>query len=177
MPTFTQIGSAVVVGAGGQAAIDFTAIPATFTDLVIKISARCNSTGGFPETLNLKFNSSSTTDYSFKGVFSVTATPSSNNQATGTSMRAGSIAAVATTANTFSNTEIYIPNYASTSTNKSVSIDATQETNDSVDFTYALIMNAGLRSNTAAITSINLTSTVGNFVQHSTAYLYGVSNA
>jgi hypothetical protein len=177
MPTFTQIGAAVVVGSGGQAAIDFTAIPATFTDLVIKISARCDSTGGYPETLNLKFNSSATTDYSFRGLFSVTATPGSNNSSSLTSMRAGSIAVVATTANTFSNIEIYIPNYASTSYQKSVSIDATQESNSTVDFNYALIFNAGFRSNTAAITSINLTSAAGNFVQHSTAYLYGVSNA
>jgi hypothetical protein len=137
----------------------------------------CSSTGGYPETLNLKFNSSSTTDYSFRGLYSVTTTPGSNNSSSLTSMRAGSIAAVATTASTFSNIEIYIPNYTSTSTNKSVSIDAIQESNSTTDFDYALIMNAGFRSNTAAITSINLTSAAGNFVQHSTAYLYGVSNA
>jgi hypothetical protein len=34
MATFTQIGSAVVVGSGGAAAIDFTSIPSTYTDLL-----------------------------------------------------------------------------------------------------------------------------------------------
>lgn len=176
MPTFTQIGTAQVVGAAGSASIDFTAIPGTYTDLVVKWSARCDSTSGYPETVNLKFNSSSTSDYSWRGVYSVTATPGSNNSVTGSSMRAGNVNSVAQTANTFSNTEIYIPNYAG-SANKSVSIDATTETNGSTDFTYSLIMNAGLRSNTAPITAINLTLSAGIFVQHSSAYLYGVSNA
>jgi hypothetical protein len=175
MPTYQQIGSAVVVGSGGQAAIDFTAIPATFTDLVIKISARCDSTSGFPETVNLRFNGSSASEYSWRGLFSVTGTPGSNSDTSATLIRAGSVPSVAQTANTFSNTEIYIPNYLS-STNKSVSIDATSETNGSTNFTYSLIMNAGVRNITAAITSINLTLSAGNFVQHSTAYLYGVSN-
>jgi hypothetical protein len=31
--------------------------------------------------------------------------------------------------------------------------------------------------NTAAITSIKLTPAAGNFAEHSTAYLYGISNA
>ena len=39
MATYTLI-SSVTVGAGGASSIDFTSIPSTYTDLLVKISAR-----------------------------------------------------------------------------------------------------------------------------------------
>lgn len=173
--TFVKI-AAVTVGSGGAASIDFTSIPSTYTDLVVKISARCDSTSGFPETVNMKFNSSATTDYTWRSLYSVTATPGSNSETSVGVIRAGNAQAVATTASTFSNTEIYIPNYSG-STNKSISIDATNEANSTTDFVYGLFLNAGIRSNTAAITAINFSLAVGNFVQYSTAILYGIKNS
>jgi hypothetical protein len=77
------------------------------------------------------------------------------------------------TASTYSNSEIYIPNYAG-STNKSFSIDGVSENNATE--AYAMF-NAVLWSNTAAINQVTLTPAGGSFVQHSTAYLYGVKNA
>jgi hypothetical protein len=69
----------------------------------------------------------------------------------------------------------YIPNYAG-SNNKSVSADNAREANQATD-TY-LVMDAGLWSNTSAITSIKIAPRVGpNFVQYSTAYLYGIKNS
>ena len=78
------------------------------------------------------------------------------------------------TASTFANGEIYIPNYAG-STYKSLSADSVTETNA----TGAVrAFHATLWSNTAAINQITLTPDAGgNFVQYSTAYLYGVKNA
>jgi hypothetical protein len=77
------------------------------------------------------------------------------------------------TANTFSNGEIYIPNYAG-SNYKSWSSDAVTE-NNATSADMSLV--AGLTSITAAITSITIAGAAGNLVQYSTAYLYGVSNA
>jgi hypothetical protein len=153
--------------------VTFSNIPQGYKDLKIAMSARCDSTGGYPETVNLKFNNSSTSDYTWRGLYSVTATPGSNNSISGSSMRVGSIPAVATTANIFSDIEIYIPNYRS-SNNKSISVEATSEMNGSTDFTYALIMNAGIRTNSAAITEINLSLSAGNFIANSTLILYGI---
>jgi hypothetical protein len=165
----------ITVGAAGASSVTFSGIPQTgYTDLVLKMSARCDSTSGFPEIVNMKFNSSATTDYTWKSLYSVTATPGSNGDTSVGVVRAGNAQAAATTANTFSNTEIYIPNYSG-STNKSISIDATNEANSSTDFVYGLFLNAGLRSNTAAITAINLSLGAGNFVANSTFYLYGVA--
>jgi hypothetical protein len=109
-------------------------------------------------------------------LYSVTATPGSNNETSVAAIRTGNAPAVATTANTFSNTEVYIPNYAG-STNKSISVDAVNEANSSTDFVYGLFLNAGIRSNTAAITAIRFSLLVGNFVQYSTATLYGIKNS
>jgi hypothetical protein len=89
-------------------------------------------------------------------------------------MRIGFIPTNGCTANTFGNGEIYIPNYAG-STQKSVSADAVAE-NNSATYIYSAL-NAGLWTGTAAITSIKLLIPSYNFVQYSTAYLYGVSNA
>jgi hypothetical protein len=157
------------------ASVTFDNLPTSgYTDLKVVMSARGDSTSGFPETVRLRFNNSSTSDYSWRGLFSVTATPGSNNESSVTLIRAGSIPSVAQTANTFCNTEIYIPNYRS-SNNKSVSVDATSESNSTTDFNYALILNAGVRANTAAITEINLSLSAGNFVANSTFSLYGVA--
>jgi hypothetical protein len=80
-----------------------------------------------------------------------------------------------TTANTFGNFELYIPNYAG-STNKSVSSDYVNENNATGGISYGLLAN--LWSNTAAINAISLSIYGGtNFAQYSTAYLYGVKNA
>jgi hypothetical protein len=168
MPTFTQIGTAQVAGSGGAASLDFTSIPSTYTDLVLKISGRTNKSSVFDDVA-ISFNGS-TASFSGRELYG-----DGSSAASITTSRAASIATGATaTASTFGNSEIYIPNYAG-STNKSFSVDGVQETNATT--AYA-IMIAGLWSNTAAINQITLTPLVGSlFVQHSSAYLYGVSNA
>jgi hypothetical protein len=77
------------------------------------------------------------------------------------------------TANTFGNTDIYIPNYAG-SANKSVSVDTVEENNGT---TARALLGAILWSNTAAITALGLTPVSGSFVQYSTATLYGIKNS
>jgi hypothetical protein len=159
------------------ASVTFDNLPTSgYTDLKIVMSARSNSTSGYAETVNMKFNNSSTSDYSWRGLFSVTATPGSNNSSSVAQIRVGSIPSANLTINTFSNTEIYIPNYTSGNF-KSASVDAISEVNGTTDFTYALILQAALRSNTAAITSINLSLDAGgtSFVANSTFSLYGIA--
>ena len=165
--TFVKIAT-VTVGAGGSAAMDFTSIPSTYTDLVIKTCARTNKSSVFDD-IAISFNSSTT---SFTGCELY---GDGSAAASITTSRAASIATGSTaTASTFGNSEIYIPNYAG-SANKSFSVDGVQETNATT--AYA-IMIAGLWSNSAAITSVALTPLVGTlFSQYSTATLYGISKS
>jgi hypothetical protein len=81
------------------------------------------------------------------------------------------------TGSTFSNNEIYLPNYTSASF-KSASVDTVSEVNSNTDFTYGLILQSSLRSNTDAITSVTLSLEAAgtSFVANSTFTLYGISN-
>jgi hypothetical protein len=164
--TMTLI-SAITVDSGGASSINFTSIPQTYTDLLLKVSAR-NSDTGTANNLYVGFNGVNTNQSAIKLV----GTGSSASASSDGNIIANMVASSATS-NTFNNAEIYIPNYT-VSQNKSVSIDSVNE-NNATDATLRL--EAGLWSSTAAITSINLTGQSGNFVQYSTAYLYGIKNS
>jgi hypothetical protein len=162
------------VGSGGAATISFSSIPSTYTDLVVKLSGRTNRTGDTNADIGVTFNGN-TSSYTLRDLAGTGSTTVSRTNPIGTA-NFGDIFATAanTTSNTFSNFEMYIPNYAG-STNKSVSIDTTNENNATSNWS---LLVAGLWSNTSAITSITLTPlNSDSFVQYSTAYLYGVSNA
>jgi hypothetical protein len=164
--TYTLISSATV-GSGGASTIDFTSIPQTYTDLVLKLSGRTNGSGS---VVNLSFNSSTTgfTNRYLQGGGSGSITQGANLTRFSLSINESS-----ETASLFGNGEIYIPNYTG-STNKSYFTDTASDNNATSAYSFLI---AGLWSNSAAITSISLSPNSGSFIQYSTAYLYGISNA
>ena len=152
------------------ASVTFANIPQTgYTDLKIVATARGTTNGG---ALFARFNSSST-GYSTKQLFGDGASVGSGSGGGGTSyVDCGIMGQSTDTANTFSNQEIYIPNYTS-SNNKSVSVDSVNENN--ATGAYA-ILNAVLWSNSAAINSVTFTPQNGpSFVAGSTFSLYGIA--
>lgn len=165
--TYTLI-SSVTVGSGGAASMEFSSIPSNYTDLVVKYSLRGNGTNG----VNYFYFNNDTTNanYSVKRLGGDGSVAFSNSYSSpfGAYMDKSSY-----TASTFSNGQIYIPNYAG-SANKSFSIDDVAENNATA---ADIILTAGLWSNTAAITSIKIQGVSDSFVQYSTFYLYGISNA
>jgi hypothetical protein len=173
-PTMMLI-SSNTVGSGGAASVTFSSIPATYTDLVVKISSR-QTNAQIYGVLNFQFNSSGGTAYSYKLLQGDGSAATSTGQ-TGVDSIYGVYSDVGAnaTANTFSNIEMYIPNYTS-SNYKSVSLDQVAENNSS---TANTILNAGLWANTSAITSIVMATggSGANFVQYSTFYLYGIKNS
>ncbi len=166
--TYTLIASSTV-GSGGAANIEFTSIPATYTDLLVKISGRDDRAAALNDIL-INFNSSTSnlTDKRVYGNGSVTASD------TGSTGRIGVGNSSTSTTSTFSNFVIYIPNYTS-SNNKLYSADAVSENNATTSFA---VLTAGLWSDSSAITSIKIIpGNSASFVQYSTAYLYGISNS
>ena len=162
------------IGSGGSATVTFSSIPSTYTDLKLVVSARGDGASGiFVCQFNgLTTNLSSMLLYGINGNATGSASYTGANSIWAYTTNSGS------TASTFGNAEIYIPNYTSTKY-KSVSIDGVNETNAADG---RQIMVAGLWSSTSAITSITLTSQTGgnaatNFTQYSTFYLYGISNS
>ncbi len=167
--TYTLI-QAVTVGSGGAASIEFTSIPQTYTDLLYKISARMSVDTA---SVLLRFNGT-TTNGSIRWIDSDGTNGTGNVDGSNQYGPVHGAVNSTKTANVFGNAEIYISNYTS-SKHKSSSTDGVTEHNATAT---TMALGANRWANTAAITSIQLVSAApGNFVQYSTAYLYGISNA
>ena len=170
--TYEKIAS-VTVGSGGAASIDFTSIPGTFDDLVVKMSTRSNRAAE-ADDLTVRLNGVSS-GYSGKVLQgSGSAAASFNNTSTALFDFSMITNGANSTASTFNNAEFYIPNYTG-STNKSVSFDSVQEHNATAGVQR---LSAGLVTITSAITSISLDLQHGTlFLEHSTAVLYGIKKS
>jgi hypothetical protein len=148
--------------------VTFSNIPQTgYTDLKVIVSGRFSSGAGF----NLiDFNGLSTANFSNRILEGNGA--SATSFVSGNTNYAGALNGSGDTANTFSNEEIYIPNYAG-STFKSISFDAVMENNGTTAYQD---LGALLWSNTAAITSIRLTTHTGAaYAVGSSFSLYGIA--
>jgi hypothetical protein len=168
--TFKKI-QTVTVGSGGSATIAFTSIPQTYTDLKIVISARSttNLLYGFP--IKLRFNGA--TDDTNLSSRAVEGSGTAASSYTNSFIYLNATNGATSTSNVFSSHEVYIPNYTSAN-NKSVSVEGLLENNGTEAY---MSLQAGLWSNTAAITAISIVDTSGgSFVQYTTATLYGVIN-
>ena len=177
-PTMTLIASSTV-GSGGVSSVTFSSIPATYTDLVLKCSARTDTTNsdiGIStfQTNYLRFNNYTATNvHKSLYLYGNGSSAASGNAGPETIFRAVGAANANSTANTFANTEVYIPNYTS-SNYKSVSWDMVGENNCT---TSAAFLSAGLFSLTNAITEIDIFTSSGNYVAGSTFYLYGIASS
>jgi hypothetical protein len=161
--TFNKIAS-VTVGSGGAATMAFTSIPATFSDLVLKISSRYSG-GGYGTDMTISLNGS-TSGFSSKRIYAYGGTVYTDTQ----SNVSGVVNGTGSTANLFSSNDLYFPNYSG-SASKYYMIDGVNENNDTT--AYLLEMSANFWSNTAAINSITI-GAASSFVQYSTATLYGI---
>ena len=164
--TYTLISSYTVSTA--QMDVEFTSIPSTYTDLVVVVSCRLTraTNGG---QLNVNFNGSSA-NLTGRNLWGTGSATSSGTDVALVALVPGAN----TTASTFSNFQLYVPNYAG-STNKSWSSDFVSENNATAGYDGLV---AGLWSQTAAINAIKFLDNGGNTIaQHSTFYLYGVKNA
>lgn len=169
MPANYVLLEKITVGAAGASSVTFSSIPQTgYTDLVIYSSARTNRGSFNIDGLKAEFNGS-TTGYSVRwmqgdgtGIASITEA----------FFAAGWTTQSQNTTNTFGSSVCYIPNYTSNQV-KSGSTDAVGETNGT---SVSMYLSASTWSNTAAITSVALSSSTGNTLQpNSTFYLYGVA--
>ena len=166
--------ASVDVGSGGAASIEFTSIPATFTDLCVKVSSRSSATSQTFGYIYITFNAA-TTNLSSKVLYGYGSGQGSLSITGQDAIFTYNDTSISTSS-TFGNCEFYIPNYANGSVYKSVSLDGVNE-NNATDARQTL--TAGLWSSTAAITSIQLNSEDNsavpkNFLQYSSASLYGI---
>jgi len=159
----------ITVGSGGVSSIDFTNIPQEAgADLMILYSGRASNL-----IEKLTFNSDTANNYKYKMLKGSDTAASNNGEDAASSITFRSSTELGQTANTFGNASILISNYTSTTT-KSVSIDAVSEHNGEVGTSYRNIV-AGSYTTTSPITSISWNSNGGTTFEHTTASLYIIS--
>lgn len=162
--------STVTVGSGGASSIEFVGIPQGYTDLILKVSAR-DARAVVASSIVLQINGSTASSGTYRRIYGDGTSAFSDSDVSQTVVQSGHSDGNSATANTFGNVEIYIPNYAG-SANKSFSSDGVAETNGTTTY---MSMVAGLWANTSPITSIAVKpATAVNFLQYSTATLYGI---
>ena len=167
--TYKLIQTTTVSAVGGAASFEFLSIPQSYTDLRIVYSGR-SATAAVGDDVYIRFNGLST-NLSSLYFYGNGASVSSSNY--GATAYVGYIPAASATGSVFGNGSIYIPNYTA-ATNKSLSCDSVTENNGTTAWQF---FNAAFWNSTSAITQINIYSANGNFVQHSSASLYGISKS
>lgn len=169
--TFVKIAS-TTVGSGGASNITFSDIPGTYTDLSLYLSGRY-SNAGTQATLWISQINGSSSSLSNRWIRGSGSSIFTSSDASG-GIYVGQVNASSSTSNTFTNINMYFPEYAG-SKNKSVIIDAVQENNQTEAY---MGFSGGLWANTAAITSITIDPDGANsFAENTTATLYGIKKS
>ena len=106
-PTMTLIASNTV-GSGGVSSVTFSSIPATYTDLLLKINARDSQSAVYGNPY-VQFNGSST-GYTGKGLQGSGSSVSSWTASPASAISYIDATGNTATANTFGSIELYIPN-------------------------------------------------------------------
>jgi hypothetical protein len=171
MATYTLISSNVL--ASSAASVTFSAIPSTYTDLVLKVSARTDQSAT-TTTMKVTLNNDTAGNYSVTEL-------RTNNGSTVQSARDTAVPylnqylinAATSTSNTFGSLELYIPSYTA-SQKKPIGVFFVRENNTTASDIY---VDANLWQGTASVSSIELNGNSNNFVSGSSFYLYGISNA
>lgn len=151
----------------GSVSATFSSIPSIYTDLMILCSLRDNGAGAY-HNLYLKFNGSAA-NYSNMHLYgngSAADWSSSASEYLGNIVTGNS-----STANTFSNIQIYVPDYA-TSKQKPFSYNGVTENNSSAAF---FAFGSSLWANTAAINSFTIGNNSDAFSTGSTVSIYGIT--
>ena len=175
MPANYTLLEKITVGAAGASSVTFSGIPQTgYTDLVVKVSVRGTRAYQF-DSAQIRFNGDTGNNYSYRDLLGEGGgTPASgSNTSRGISDRlylVNVMPAANATSNTFGSFDIYIPNYTS-SNYKSVNVDAVGENNSGTAGDVADLLEAGLWSSTAAITSITVGAYSASMTANSTFYL------
>jgi hypothetical protein len=148
-------------------------IPQTgYTDLKVVLSVR-NASSGIG-TVRMGFNGSTASNYNYRQLQAnggSTLTTSTGLSAASTANEIALTNGNTSTANTFTNSEIHIPNYTS-SVAKSWSVDSVEEENATTAYTR---ITSGLWTLTNSISSITFTLDAGSFAQNSTFSIYGLA--
>jgi hypothetical protein len=168
---------ATATGTGSSATITFSSIPGTYSHLQIRGITKTTQTGSLALQLRIQLNGDTGTNYANHQLRGDGSSAAASGQITrsyinSTDTNASSATSPTNMANIFGVTIIDLIDYASTTKNKTVrhfsGLDANYASAD-----LEINLGSGLWLNTAAVTSITLSST-DNFTSTTTFALYGI---
>jgi hypothetical protein len=165
-----------------QTTVTFSAIPQTYDDLVLRISARSSRTADWIDELQIVPNNNSAANYTnttLRGFANTTVSPATQ---TGQAyVRNIEMAAAGNaTSQVFNNAEIYFPDYRNTSINRNFfhHTGVSYPQWPSAPTQSLVLMSSGFTQFTTAISSLVCTSATGNqIVTGSSLALYGIKRA
>jgi hypothetical protein len=169
---YTLIASTTL--SSNTAPITFSSIPQTFKDLVFLVNAR--GTAGTYDYFATYFNGDTGANYNGNLLFSSgSATPAAGGGSPSATPDNGNmvprIPAVGINTSSFSNTKVYVPNYAG-SGQKSYAVESLALQNTTSCY---IAFQGSFWSSTAAITSVSFKPySTGSFTTGSTFFLYGI---
>jgi hypothetical protein len=156
--------STTTVGVGGVATVTFSSIPSTYKHLQIRYSAI--SAGTYSADNVVRFNSDSGANYAIHALYGTGAAATSVGFTSQTNMSAGT-----TPDATYPCVAVIdILDYANTSKYKTMRSLSGVDRNGS----GYVFLHSGLWMNTAAISTITIAATGGNYSQYSSFALYGI---
>jgi hypothetical protein len=164
--TYSKIAT-YTVGSGGVPSIALINIPQTYTDLLLSISAR-TVRSAVEDGLYMAINGQTSTG--FRNLEANGATASSVSTSSYGNNWVTRINGGTSTSTSFSNVDIYIPNYTSSDV-KAISVDGVMENNATTSF-MNLVAALGATISTG-VTSLTF-SCNADFAQHTTFHLYGI---
>jgi hypothetical protein len=163
----------VSVGSGGASTVTFSSIPSTYKHLQIRSISRGLTTGTSGVDLYLTLNSD-TTNYNGHQLYGDGTSAAASTTGAGTSnMYFGWIPRAGVTASAYGVYVTDLLDYQNTSKNKTVRSLGGWDGNGSGFAIY----RSGLWQSTAAVSSIQISASVGNIAQYSQFALYGIKGA
>ena len=170
--TYTLINSNVLTSSA--ASVTFSSIPATYTDLVLRMSVReSSSSAGSPSVI--RFNGAGSGTNLSQTYVAGSGSSASSNRVASFPGYLGQFQDGSATASTFGSVEIYIPSYLASQSKPFSTVNIYENNSASLYYIEAI---ANLFSDSTAISSIEIVPySTSTFVSGSSFYLYGISNA
>ncbi len=167
--TYTPIATTTL--GSNQSSVTFSSISGAYTDLILIVVSKDGSSTG--QDISIQFNSDTGSNYSFTYLYGNGTSAASGRASNNTAARLGYFTTRGTTDGY--NAIAQIMNYSNTTTNKTM-ITRSNSLSSNTSYPGAeTIVN--LWRNTAAITSVVLSSGTSSFATGSTFTLYGVKSA
>lgn len=163
---------------GTSSSVTFSSIPQTYTDLLLRMSAKGNSSG-FSESPKVTINSLAS-NYNHLNIFRNTGpgtlNTSNTNAGTYFTIGGGAIGNGSTVPNIFGNGEVYFPNY--TNAQDKTMIFQGVQTSSTNSSEGVITYGGGRVTTTEAITSLTIAPINGSlWLADSSFWLYGIKNS